>query len=144
MNLRDADIQQAVKTAADAPGIPGLVVMVAGGNSNSDAYPFSPAFVPLAITVGSTTITDSRATFSNSSSRTEVWAPGSDVKSTGHRSDADAATLSDTSMACPHVSAALALILIAKPKARPDAVLAEMLEDRYDNAFASLKNGDIN
>ena len=85
MNLRDADIQQAVKTAADAPGIPGLVVMVAGGNSNSDAYPFSPAFVPLAMTVGSTTITDSRATFSNSSSRTDMCALGSDVKSTGRR-----------------------------------------------------------
>ena len=130
MSLGDAATQQAMKTAVDALANSGIVVMVAGGNSISDACHFSPAFVPLAITVGSTTITDSRATFSNSSSRTEVWAPGSDVKSTGHRSDADAATLSDTSMACPHVSAALALILIAKPKARPDAVLAEMLEDR--------------
>ena len=85
MSLSDAAIQQALHTAVDAFGNPGVIVMIAGGKSNSDAYHFSPAFVPLAITVGSTTITDSRATFSNFSSCTDMWAPGSDVKSTGHR-----------------------------------------------------------
>ena len=33
MSLRDAAIQQALKTAEDALGNSGLVVMVAGGNS---------------------------------------------------------------------------------------------------------------
>ena len=69
MSLRDAATQQALHTAVDAFGNPGVIVMVAGGKSNSDAYHLSPAFVPLAITVGSTTITDSRSTFSLFSSR---------------------------------------------------------------------------
>jgi len=52
MSLGGQGTQQAMQDAVDAAVNSGVVVVVAGGNSNSDACRFSPAFVPSAITVG--------------------------------------------------------------------------------------------
>ena len=73
-----------------------------------------------------------------------MWAPGSNVKSASPRSGTGSATFSDTSMACPHVSGAATLVLSARPDAQPDAVLAELLDDSYDNALTDLKESDTN
>merc|ERR1719150_3263901 len=94
MSLGGPGSQQAMKTAVDAAVNSGVVVVVAGGNSNTDACGFSPAFVPSAITVGSTTSTDSRSSFSNYGSCTNIWAPGSSVLSAAHTSDTGSATFS--------------------------------------------------
>merc|ERR1719327_1441315 len=103
------------EAAVDGAVNAGVVVVGAGGNSNSDACRFSPAFVPSAITVGSTTSLDRRSSFSNYGSCTNIWAPGSDVKSAAHTSDTGSATFSGTSMACPHVSGASAIVLSGNP-----------------------------
>ena len=50
-----------MKDAVDAAVSSGVVVVVAAGNSNSDACGFSPAYVPSAITVGSTDSNDARS-----------------------------------------------------------------------------------
>merc|ERR1719394_1506194 len=128
MSLGGSGTQQAMRDAVDAAVNSGGTVVVAGGNSNSDACYFSPAFVPSAITVGSTTSTDSRSSFSNYGSCTNIWAPGSSVLSAGHRSDTASATFSGTSMACPHVSGGAALILEADPNKKSAAVLQELLD----------------
>merc|ERR1719251_165504 len=52
MSLGGPGSQQAMREAVDAAVNSGVVVVVAGGNSNTDACTFSPAFVPSAITVG--------------------------------------------------------------------------------------------
>jgi len=142
MSLGGPGTQQAMRNAVDAAVNSGVVVVVAGGNSNSDACNFSPAFVPSAITVGSTTSTDSRSSFSNYGSCTDIWAPGSDVKSASHTSDTGSATFSGTSMACPHVSGGAALLLGANPNQTPSAVVAELLDDAYMNVITDLRPGD--
>merc|ERR1711963_822656 len=109
------------------------VVVVAAGNSNSDACNFSPAFADNAITVGSTTSTDTRSGFSNYGRCVNIWAPGSAVLSAGIRSDTSSSTKSGTSMACPHVSGAAALVLSGNPTMKSSAVLGEMLDIAYLN-----------
>jgi len=144
MSLGGSGTQQAMRDAVDAAVNTGVVVVVAGGNSNSDACRFSPAFVPSAITVGSTTSRDARSSFSNYGSCTDMWAPGSDVVSAGHRSDTATRSLSGTSMACPHVSGGAALVLDADPTKAPAKVLSELLSGAVVGAITGLKSGDTN
>jgi len=131
-------------TVIDAAVNNGVVVVVAAGNSNSDACNFSPAFADNAITVGSTTSTDARSSFSNYGRCVNIWAPGSNVLSAGITSDTSSSTKSGTSMACPHVSGAAALVLSANPTMKSSAVLQEMLDTAYLNVLSGLKTGDTN
>ena len=91
----------------------GVAVVVAAGNSNTDACTASPARAASAITVGATTTSDSRASFSNYGSCLDIFAPGSNITSTLPGNST--AVYSGTSMAAPHVAglAAVALSLTA-------------------------------
>jgi len=144
MSLGGPGSQAAMKTAVDAAVNSGVVVVVAGGNSNTDACNFSPAFVPSAITVGSTTSQDKRSSFSNYGSCTDIWAPGSDVESAAHTSDSGSATFSGTSMACPHVSGGAALVLGVEPSKSPATVLQDLLDKAARDVLSDLKAGDTN
>jgi len=144
MSLGGPGSQAAMKTAVDAAVNSGVVVVVAGGNSNTDACNFSPAFVPSAITVGSTTSQDKRSSFSNYGSCTDIWAPGSDVESAAHTSDSGSATFSGTSMACPHVSGGAALVLGVNPSKSPATVLQDLLDKAAMDVLSDLKAGDTN
>jgi len=92
-----------------------VVISVAAGNDNDNACDYSPAFAPTAITVGSTTSSDSRSWFSNYGSCLDIWAPGSSIRSASASSTTGWSTKSGTSMACPHVSGVLALFLSDLP-----------------------------
>jgi len=144
MSLGGSGTQQAMREAVDSAVSAGVTVVVAGGNDNVDACTFSPAFVPSAITVGSTTSTDTRSSFSNYGRCTNIWAPGSSVVSASHTSDSGSRSLSGTSMACPHVSGGAALILDADPNMAPSKVLEQLLQDSVKGAISDLKSGDTN
>jgi len=141
MSLGGRGTQQGMKDAVDAAVRAGVTVVVAAGNENSDACGFSPAFIPNAITVGSTTSTNGRSYFSNYGACVDIWAPGSDVLSAGISSDRSTATLSGTSMACPHVSGAAAILLSNNP--RTD-VLSDLLDTAAMNAISGLRSSDTN
>lgn len=91
----------------------GVVTVVAAGNFNDNANNYSPASAPNAITVAAIDINNNRASFSNFGSRVDLFAPGVGILSTWIGSSSATATLSGTSMACPHV-AGLVLYLKAK------------------------------
>ena len=93
----------------------GVTVVVAAGNSRTDACRTSPARVPEAVTVGATDRTDTRASFSNYGSCLDLFAPGVSITSVWPGGTTN--TISGTSMASPHVAggAALALSQAATP-----------------------------
>jgi len=89
----------------------GVTYAVAAGNDNANACNTSPARTPNAITVGATTNTDARSSFSNFGTCVNIFAPGSSVTSAWIGSNTATNTISGTSMATPHVAGAAALAL---------------------------------
>jgi len=144
MSLGGNGVVAGMRDAVDAAVGAGVVVVVAAGNSNSDACNFSPAYVPNAVTVGSTTSTDTRSSFSNYGTCVDIWGPGSSVVSLSHTSDTGTRSLSGTSMACPHVSGGAALILGADNSKTPQKVISDLLDEATRDALTGLRAGDTN
>lgn len=110
-------ISTALDTAVNNLSNAGVPIAVAAGNSNANACNSSPARAANAITVGSTTSTDARSSFSNFGTCLDLFAPGSSILSTWFTSNTATATLSGTSMASPHVAGVAALYKGQNPSA---------------------------
>jgi len=115
-------VSTALDTAVDNSIADGVTYAVAAGNENANACNGSPSRVAAALTVGSTTNTDARSSFSNVGSCLDLFAPGSDITSAWYTSTTATNTISGTSMASPHVAGVAALYLQGAPTASPATV----------------------
>jgi uncharacterized protein (TIGR03437 family) len=136
-------VSQTLDDAVAAAIADGVTFGVAAGNETADACGGSPSRVASAITVGSTTSTDARSSFSNFGTCVDIFAPGSSITSSWYSSNTATNTISGTSMATPHVVGAAALYLSANPGASPATVTSALITNSTPNKVTS-PNGSPN
>ncbi|WP_455353330.1 S8 family peptidase [Streptomyces sp. SYSU K217416] len=135
----------AVSTAVSTSVASGIVNVAAAGNDHGyDACNIIPAKVPEAITVGASTRTDAKSSFSNIGTCVDIFAPGSDIVSAGITNDTSSDTMSGTSMAAPHVAGAAALYLSANPTATPAQVQTALKDNATKGKLTGIGTGSPN
>lgn len=122
----------------------GISMVVAAGNDNANACNYSPARTPDAITVGATTSSDARASYSNFGTCLDLFAPGSSVRSAWSTGDTATNILNGTSMAAPHAAGVVALMLEARPDATPLAIAEHLKATASVNKLSSTGAGSPN
>lgn len=137
-------ISTALDTAVNNLSNSGVAIAVAAGNSNANACNSSPARAANAITVGSTTTSDARSSFSNFGTCLDLFAPGSSILSAWFTSNTATATLSGTSMASPHVAGAAALYKQANPSASATTIRNALVNNATTNVVGNPGSGSPN
>jgi subtilisin family serine protease len=117
----------------------GVTVVMAAGNGvpnggvGIDACNNSPGGLPEGITIGATTRTDQKTTWSNYGDCVTFFAPGSGIISASHASVDGSKSSSGTSMASPHAAGVAALYLEQAPRAAPATVKQALVDATSKN-----------
>jgi aqualysin 1 len=122
----------------------GVTYAIAAGNSNTNAANSSPARVGAAITVGSSTQSDARSSFSNFGSVVDIFAPGSGITSAWATSNTATNTISGTSMATPHVAGVAARYLQTHTTASAATVRNAIVAAANLNRLSGIPTGTAN
>ncbi|MEH1099474.1 S8 family peptidase [Micromonospora sp. CPCC 205561] len=137
----NASLDTAVRNSINSGVSYGLA---AGNDSGANACNTSPARTAEGITVGSTTNTDARSSFSNIGTCVDIFAPGSSITSAWHTNDTSTNTISGTSMATPHVVGAAALVASANPAWTPQQVRDYLVNNATSNVVGNPGTGSPN
>ncbi|MEU0664126.1 S8 family serine peptidase [Streptomyces lavendulocolor] len=140
MSLSSA-AHSAMDTAVRNSIASGITYAVAAGNYNADVSGYSPARVSEAITVGATSISDARDSYSNYGSGVDMFAPGSSITSAWTGSDTATNTISGTSMATPHVAGAAAVYLADRPTSTPAQVASALTSAATTKVVTNVGTG---
>lgn len=122
-----------MKNAIDTARALGAVVVVAAGNSATNAQYATPANCAAAVTVAATDSNGLLASFSNYGALVDIAAPGVSIKSTinaGYTTpgaDTAYANYSGTSMATPHVAGVLALMFAKDASLTPSIAESKLV-----------------
>ncbi|KAI8627974.1 proteinase T-like protein [Xylariaceae sp. FL1651] len=131
-----------INSAARAMISAGVFLAVAAGNSNTNAASTSPAGESAVCTVGATTSSDARASFSNYGAVVDIFAPGQDVLSTWN--DGGTNTISGTSMASPHVTGLGAYLLALEGQKAPQTLCAYIASIGTSGVLSGIPSGTVN
>ena len=123
----------------------GVSYAVAAGNGNflgfaANACNYSPSRVAEAMTIGATTTSDAKASYSNFGNCVDWFAPGSGITSAWYTSDTATKSASGTSMASPHTAGVAALYLQTNPGAAPAAVSQALFDLTTKNKVTSARS----
>lgn len=131
----------------------GVTYAIASGNGDflgrpANACNYSPARTGgangTAITVNASASDDTKASFSNYGTCTDLYAPGVSIKSAWIGSSTATKTISGTSMATPHVAGAAALYLATNTSASPATVKSAILNNASTSKISSVPSGTPN
>ena len=137
-------VSSALDTAVTNSINDGVTYAVAAGNENTNACNGSPSRVGAALTVGSTTSTDARSSFSNYGSCLDLFAPGSNITSAWYTGDTATNTISGTSMATPHVAGVAALYLQGAPTSSAATVGSAVVNGATSGVVTGAGTGSPN
>ena len=101
---------------------------------------FYPAESPYVISVGAITSKGKRVTYSNYGSNLDFVAPGQSVNVANYKSNNSFLTVSGTSLACPYVSSAAALVRAEKGKISYSQVKSELISICIDYGTTGKDN----
>jgi len=132
-NILSASLGGGASTATDnsinAGVNAGVIAVVAAGNDNANACNYSPARAANAITVMASDRLDARASFTNTGSCGDVFAPGVSIHSAWYTSATTYNTISGTSMATPLTAGAIGLYASANAPVRGTSVVKQQISN---------------
>jgi subtilisin family serine protease len=142
----NSSVDQAVRNMIAS----GVATAIAAGNGNpggraQDACKYSPARVTEAMTIGATSSSDAKASWSNYGNCVDWFAPGVGITSAWATSNTATNTISGTSMATPHTAGVVALYLQSHLSATPSQVRDALSANTTKNVVTSSKtvNNDL-
>jgi len=142
MSLVGKYLSKALHEAIQQAFSSGIVLVASAGNYGNDKRIY-PAAYPEVISVGATTPSDARTSFSNFGEWVDIAAPGVGIRSTWNSSPSAYWELNGTSMASPHVAGAAGLLLSYQPSLSPEEIRAILVASGVALPDSDWENPDV-